>query len=227
MITVHILRAFTNEAGNFGSFAGVVIDEGNHLNEVRRQAIARQLGYEETVFVNDTGNANVSIFSPQREIKFAGVPVVCAAWLLRNIKGESITTVQCLGGEVRTWQDEGLTWVRANLATMPSWHHVQFKNADTVECITTKEGANMQHTVAWAWIDESKGLIRARTFMGDLENPETEGNGSGSMMLAAMLGRSIEIRHGQGSVIFAKPADDNYAEAGGRVVQDEKLRLGE
>jgi predicted PhzF superfamily epimerase YddE/YHI9 len=225
MTNVHILRAFTNEAGNFGSFAGVVMDEGERLNKVSRQAIARRLGYEETVFVNDVANANVSIFDLQEEIKFAGVPLVCSAWLLREMQGGLIRTVHCLGGDVETWRKEGLTWVRAILTSMPPWNHVQFENSEAIEGITVEQGAAMQHTMAWAWIDESKGLIRARTFMSGWGIPEAEGNGSGSMMLATMLNRSIEIRHGQGSVIFAKPANNNYAEVGGRVVQDSDLVL--
>ncbi len=83
----------------------------------------------------------------------------------------------------------------------------------------------MAHTMTWAWIDEVKGLVRARTFMSDWEIAEAEGNGSGSMMLAAALKRPIEIRHGQGSVIFAKPSEYNCAEVGGRVVQDGDISL--
>jgi predicted PhzF superfamily epimerase YddE/YHI9 len=223
MTNVHILRAFTNEAGEFGSFAGVVIDEGEQLDEASRQAIARQLGFEETVFVNDAANAEVSIFDLQKEIKFAGVPVVCVAWLLGEGQGRPVALIRCLGGEVQTWQAEGLTWIRTSLAIMPPWNHVQLESSQAVEGITAEEGVEMRHTMAWAWIDETRGLIRARTFMTDWEIAEAEGNGSGSMMLAAMLGRSIEIRHGQGSVIFAKPAADNQAEVGGRVVKDEDI----
>ena len=225
MTNVHILRAFTDDAGNFGSFAGVVMDEGRHLDNSRRQAIARRLGYEETVFVNEVGNSHVSVVNLQNEIMFAGVPIVCAAWLLGKIKGRPTDVISCLSGEVQTWQNDGLTWVRSSLAMMPRWNHVQFENAEAILAIMAEEGARMQHTMAWAWIDESRGLIRARTFISDSEISEAEGNGSGSMMLAAMLNRSIEIKHGQGSVIFAKPADNNYAEVGGRVVQDGDINL--
>ncbi len=65
------------------------MDEDGHLDNGRRQAIARQLGYEETLFVDDEQTAKVSIFDLQKEIKFAGVPVMCAAWLLGRNKGES------------------------------------------------------------------------------------------------------------------------------------------
>jgi len=76
----------------------------------------------------------------------------------------------------------------------------------------------------WAWIDKTKGLIRARTFASDWEIPEAQGNGSGSMVLAAKLKRDIEIKHGEGSVIFAKPAPDGCADIGGRVNESDMLR---
>jgi len=37
------------------------------------------------------------------------------------------------------------------------------------------------------------------------------------MVLAAKLKQAVEIRHGEGSVIFAKPAPDGCANIGGRV----------
>ncbi|MGH9421068.1 MAG: PhzF family phenazine biosynthesis protein, partial [Thermoanaerobaculia bacterium] len=75
----------------------------------------------------------------------------------------------------------------------------------------------------WAWIDERQGLIRARTFAPDWDIPEAQGNGSGSMVLAAIVDRVIEIKHGEGSVIFAKPAPDGSADIGGRVVEQQSI----
>ena len=79
----------------------------------------------------------------------------------------------------------------------------------------------------WAWIDEAKGLIRARTFAADWDIPEAQGNGSGSMVLAARLNRSIEIKHGIGAVIFAQPASNNYVNVGGRIVDGAESLLKE
>lgn len=69
--------------------------------------------------------------------------------------------------------------------------------------------------MVWAWINKPKGLIRARTFAADWDIPEAQGNGSGSMLLASSVGRPIQIKHGKGSVIFAKPAPNNRADIGG------------
>lgn len=79
-----------------------------------------------------------------------------------------------------------------------------------------------EHTFAWAWINEDKGLIRARTFAPDWGIPEDEANGSGSMQLASILERKIEVIHGKGSIIYAKPEKSHFADVGGRVVEAQK-----
>jgi len=48
--------------------------------------------------------------------------------------------------------------------------------------------------------------------------PEVEANGSGSMMLSAMLNRSITVIHGKGSRISAKPEPNSKAKLGGYVL---------
>lgn len=62
----------------------------------------------------------------------------------------------------------------------------------------------------------------ARTFASDWDIPEAQGNGSGSMILAAKLGKALEIKHGEGSVIFTRLALDDYADIGGRVKMEEQ-----
>lgn len=120
-------------------------------------------------------------------------------------------------GKIKVWQDGELTWARADLSILPPWNHTQLESAQAVERISLDETKSIEHTIMWAWIDKSKGLIRARTFASDWDIPEAQGNGSGAMVLAAQLNRSIEIRHGQGAVIFAKPAPNKCADIGGRV----------
>lgn len=100
---------------------------------------------------------------------------------------------------------------------MPPWNYIQLKNYQAVEQISLEETKDWQHTMAWAWVDEAKGLIRARTFATDWDIPEAQGNGSGSMLLAARLGVPIEVKHGAGSVIFARPAPGGCADIDGRI----------
>jgi hypothetical protein len=55
----------------------------------------------------------------------------------------------------------------------------------------------------------------------ELAVPEDEATGSAALLLCAELGREIEIRQGEGSVLFARPLQDGFAEVGGRVVLEE------
>jgi predicted PhzF superfamily epimerase YddE/YHI9 len=216
----HMLRVFVDESGNFGDSASVIIDEGRRISDPERQSIARKLNTGETIFVNDLATASISVMHPQGEIDFAGVGVLATAWLLAQLRGKPITKLQGRAGEITTWREDELTWVRANLATMPPWNFQQLVTAETVDAIDLEETKSIEHTMMWAWIDETKGLIRARTFASDWDIPEVEGNGSGSMVLAAQLDRSIVITHGEGSVIYTNPAPDNCADIGGRVMED-------
>jgi|GEM_PF-351415 len=215
--SAHMLRVFTDTNGNYGDPASVVIDEGKHTPDPERQALARRLNTGETIFVNDLAAANISIVHPQGEIGFAGVGVLGAAWLLAKLRSKPTTEMYARDGKITVWQEDDITWARANLSIMPPWNYKQLESADAVEHIKLEDMTQVEYTMLWAWVDESKGLIRARTFASDWDIPEAEGNGSGAMVLATRLNREIEIRHGKGSVIFARPAAHDCADIGGRV----------
>ena len=219
MPSAHILSVFTNVQGEHGDLASVIIDDGRHISDTQRQELAQQLGTGETAFINDVAGGDISIMHPQGEIDFAGVVALGTAWLLAKLRGKPTERMQSRGGNITAWQDDDLTWVRASLAAMPPWNFQQLENADAVERLAIDDMAKVEHTMVWTWLDESKGLIRARTFAADWDIPEAQGNGSGAMVLAATLKRDIEIRHGVGAVIFAKPAPDDCADIGGRVVE--------
>ena len=63
--------------------------DGAAITEQMRLAVAAELGYSETGFVDDVNRAEVRIFSPESEFAFAGHPLVGAAWLLANDGRES------------------------------------------------------------------------------------------------------------------------------------------
>ncbi|HUC89397.1 MAG TPA: PhzF family phenazine biosynthesis protein [Patescibacteria group bacterium] len=216
----YFLRVFTDGKGNFGDVASVVMDGGRHIADAERQAIALKLNTGETIFVNDLVSADISVVHPQGELGFAGVGVVGATWLLTKLRDKPTNKIHGRDGEITVWQEADLTWVRGPLSIMPSWNYKQLQNAKAVEKISLEDTKNWQHTMAWAWVDEGGGLIRARTFATDWGIPEAQGNGSGFMVLAAKLGRSIEAKHGEGSVIFAKPASNDCADIGGRVINE-------
>lgn len=218
-IKIHTLRVFVDAKGNFGNPVGVILDEGNQVDKKERQQISTMLGFSESVFINDSFTGNVSIFNPRKEIPFAGHAMVGTAWFLNKSRSHPLDSLTCAGGVIKTWQDHDKTWIRAGLSMMPAWQYERFKNASEVEHFPPKETKKKEHTFVWSWVDENRGLIRARTFAPDWGIPEDEANGSGSMRLAVILGRSVEIIHGKGSLIYATPWQTNSADVGGRVME--------
>lgn len=220
MPEAHIVKVFVDEQGQFGDLVSIVFDTEQKLDTAARQKLTRQTGHVETVFVNDLANAGVSIFNPQQEVKFAGTPVLGTAWLLGTQAGAPINTIRCLGGDVHAWQDDEITWVQTTLDIMSPWQFMQLASPGKVEEFSAEQAHTLEHTVIWAWIDEPKGTIRARTFAPDWDIPEAEANGSGSMLLAAKAGRKLEVKHGKGSIIYTEPAGNNLVNVGGRAVLD-------
>lgn len=217
-IKVYTLRVFVNGDGKFGNPVGVILDEGEKIDSKERQRIATRLGFSESVFINKLETGNVSIFNPQIEVPFAGHAMLGTAWFISKLRNHPIDSLKCSGGSIKTWREKDQTWIRASLTMLPPWQYEQLKNAVEVENLPPIATLSMVHTFVWAWLDEKKGLVRARTFASDWGIPEDEANGSGSMKLAATLGRSIEVIHGKGSIIYAKPWKSDFADVGGRVM---------
>lgn len=214
-----MFRVFVDEAGNFGDLASVVIDESRAISDDERQSFTRSLNTGETIFINNIAQADISVMHAHGEIDFAGVGVMAAAFLLRELRGAPIDFLHGRAGDILISQDGDITWAQADIKSMPHWNFKQLTSAGAVEQIDADEMKKMEHTMIWSWLDEHEGLIRARTFAADWGFPEAEGNGSGSMRLASHLGREIFVRHGKGSEIFAKPTEPHSALIGGRVVR--------
>lgn len=227
MIDVHIVRVFTSKDGKYGSPAGVVIDEGSRISPEKRQEIAKQLGFSETVFVNKKSPVEVSIYGIQSEVNFAGAPLLGTAWLLGKLNGKSIDNITCNGKQIKVLEEDTLTWIIVDdLEGTPPWHHKQLKTYQEVEALAADERPYNEHTYAWAWIDSSLRIarVRARTFAPDWGITEEEANGSGSMQLAHKLGRNLEIIHGKGSLIRATVGSTGIA-IGGWVKEDPKITV--
>jgi len=212
-----ILRVFTNEDNNFGNPLGIVIDEENSLDKKERQQITIKSGFSEVVFINNINKRNISIYSPQGEIPFAGHAAVGTTYFLTQEYRIPVTRLIGVKDVVETWQKNGLTWVKGKLSITPPWNYEQLPTTSSIKNISLEQTLSKKHTVVWAWLDESKGIIQARTFASDWGIPEDEANGSGSMKLAAKLNRDLIIHHGKGSVIYARPLEFDFAAVGGRV----------
>ena len=215
---LHVLRVFTNNEGEGGTSLGVFL-AGAAVPAAERQRIATELGFSETVFVDDAASGELRIFTPAVELPFAGHPAVGTAWLLAR----ELTPVEALhppAGEVPTRVADGLTFIAARAEWSPPF--VQHELGSPAE-VHRLEGPPLEADAvyAWAWIDESAGTIRARSFAPGFGVEEDEATGSAALALCAGLGRPVTIHQGHGSVLVARPLDEARAEVGGGVVLDE------
>jgi predicted PhzF superfamily epimerase YddE/YHI9 len=206
--SVRVLRVFTDEAGQSGNLLGVVRAAAG-IDRARRQAIAAELGYSETVFVQD--QSRVQIFTPTTELPFAGHPMVGCAWLL----GQPV--LHPPAGAVKTGVLEDRAWVVARAEWSPDFERRQLACAELVDAYTVPASGNLQ---VWAWQDEARGRIRARVFAPDFGVAEDPATGSAAIVLCATLERSIAIEQGPGCLIEARPLADGFVELGGRVADD-------
>jgi predicted PhzF superfamily epimerase YddE/YHI9 len=225
VVEVQVLRVFTDEAGRFGNPLGVVTD-ARGLTDASRQEIATHLGYSETVFVEDIDQARLRIFTPATELRLAGHPLVGTAWLLGQLTGAAVPKLRpVLAGEVDTWAEADVIWIRAATADSPPWELAELPSPAEVEALPQPPLSDNDQHEFWAWLDRDAGIVRARFFGGAYGVPEDEATGSAALLLAAHLGRAITIRQGQGSVLYARPSGAGRAEVGGRVASDGVRRL--
>jgi predicted PhzF superfamily epimerase YddE/YHI9 len=218
MSELHVLRVFTTPAGEHGNGLGVFV-RGLEVPEAERQAVAAELGFAETVFVDDSERAEMRIFTPEVELPFAGHPSVGTAWLLRETSGE-IAVLRPPAGELPVRYESEIVWVAARPEWSPPFEYLEQPGAAAVDALTGAPGGE-GWAYCWAWEDEEAGRVRARSFCAAGGIAEDEATGSAALALSAQLGRPIQVRQGRGSEIFARPLEDGWAEIGGRVALDE------
>lgn len=217
MPTLHVLRVFVNEDGEWGNPLGVFLD-GNQVPEAQRQRVAAELGFSETVFVDDRATERLRIYTPALELAFAGHPSVGVAWLLAR-EGASVETLRPAAGEVGVRHADGATLVTAWPEWTPPFDYRELDLPADVRALAASEQSD--NIYAWAWIDEAAATIRARSFVPEAGIEEDEATGSAALTLCARLGRPITIHQGHGSVLLCRPLADGRVELGGAVVLDE------
>jgi predicted PhzF superfamily epimerase YddE/YHI9 len=215
---LHVLRVFCAPDGSAGNPLGVFLEGEAVASAGERQAVAAELGYAETVFVDDRTRGEVAIFTPEVEMPLAGHPLVGTAWLLRET-GSEVAVLRPPAGEVQTRQEGEETWIAGRPEWCPPFEFVEVGSPAEVDDATGPPDG-MGLVGIWAWLYEERGVLRERVFVPEAGVPEDEATGSAAMRLVAQLGREIEIRQGRGSVIHARPLDDGLVEVGGRVALD-------
>ncbi len=229
---MRVLRVFAERSGRHGNFLGVV--EGPLVDSGDRQRVAAELGFSETIFIDDYDTGKLQIFTPAAELPLAGHPLVGAAWVLAAhrsavpAEGPSdsagLLTLRPPGGLVRAWTDlEDRTWIEAPLDSLPDWTLVELGSPAAVEDLEGPIRPEDDHVVYWSWIET--GIMRVRCFAPRFGIAEDEATGSAALRLTALLSRPIEIRQGKGSLLYARPVDSARASVGGMVFEDDPLPL--
>jgi predicted PhzF superfamily epimerase YddE/YHI9 len=219
---LHVLRVFVNEEGEWGNPLGVFLN-GEQVAESDRQSVAAELGFSETVFVDDAAPGRLSIYTPQVQLPFAGHPTVGAAWLLAR-EGAPVETLQPPAGKVGVRYADDMTYVAAKPEWAPRFEYRQLDSPAEVRGLPAF--AQRVNAYAWAWIDDSAGTIRARSFVPEAGIAEDEATGSAAIALCARLERPITIHQGHGSVLLCEPLAEGWIAVGGKVVLDEVRRAG-
>lgn len=218
MPELHVLRVFVNEDGEWGNPLGVFLD-GGQIPEAARQGIAAELGFSETVFVEDRQSGRIRIFTPGMELPFAGHPTVGTAWLLAET-GDPVEALLTPAGEVDVRTENADTFV----AGRPEWAFpIDFTELSSPAEVRALDGppTGPEASYTWAWIDEDAGTLRARCFVEEAGIAEDEATGAAAIVIGGRLGRAVTIHQGHGSVLLVRPLADGRVEVGGAVRLDE------
>ncbi|GGK55522.1 hypothetical protein GCM10010094_15000 [Streptomyces flaveus] len=205
-----VLRVFCGPRGGHGNTLAVVRDGTRMPERDDRQAFAAQLGFSETVFVDDPERGVIDIYTPGARLPFAGYPCVGTAWLLDV--PELVTPAGVVGARL----DGEFSWIEARPEWAPARTLRQYGSAAEVDALKVPSPGEWLY--AWAWQDEAAGRVRARAFPGRGDGiEEDEATGAAALLLTHQLGRALNITQGAGSQILTAPQPEGWVEVGGRV----------
>ncbi|WP_069167123.1 PhzF family phenazine biosynthesis protein [Nocardia altamirensis] len=215
---VDVVRVFTDAAGRFGNELGIA--RAADVAESAQQALATELGYSETVFVEDAvdGVARMRIYTPAVELPFAGHPSVGAAWWFATNKAP-IRALEVPAGSVAVEYAGDLTWITARAAWTPDFTFHELSDVQELARLQPGDFAGGPHYL-WAWTDKDGGALRSRMFAPTLGIAEDEATGAAAVAITALLQRNLTITQGEGSQLFTAWQSDGWIKLGGRVVAD-------
>ena len=222
-IEVVVVRVFTDERGWNGNELGILF--ASPATAQREQAIANALGFSETVVIDELDEAGrlaaVRIFTPAKELPFAGHPSVGTAWWLSD-RHTPVDVLREKAGDVAVGVDDDLAWIEARAEWTPEFQWLPLESPDDVEALDPFEFTEGQH-YAYAWIDEEAGHLRSRMFSPALGIIEDEATGAAAVAITAKLGRPLRITQGEGSEIVTELVGDGLIRVGGHTVYDRTI----
>ncbi|BBF99019.1 MULTISPECIES: PhzF family phenazine biosynthesis protein [Pseudonocardia] len=209
-----LVDVFCGPGHTAGNRLAVILDDPS--DPAARQRRAAELGYSETVFVDDGSVAD--IYTPSIRLPFAGHPMVGASWLLRNRLG-ACDVLYPAAGAVPAWAEGEFGWVSGRPEWVTGRTTQRLASPAEVEALPGPP-AGSGFLYVWAWADEPAGLVRARAFprRGDAI-VEDEATGAAALRLTAELGRSLTVQQGVGSEIRTRLLPEDRIGVGGRVRQ--------
>lgn len=223
-ISAAVVNVFVDDEGAHGNPLGIVWASGHTRRH--EQEIAADLGFSETIFIDkvDDGEARARIFTPARELPFAGHPTVgLAAWL--HAAGDDIGAIVVPAGVARVRRDGDRTYVNAMVEWTPGFVVEQLDSPDAVDAVDPDAYGLGAHYV-WAWRDEGAARVRARMFAPDLGIREDEATGAAAIRLTSEVGRDLEIDQGAGSRLYThRRYLGQQIEVGGRVSTARSISL--
>ncbi|NLE79976.1 MAG: PhzF family phenazine biosynthesis protein [Rhodococcus sp.] len=224
-VKVDVVRVFTDREGHHGNPLGVVDAAAVPVDD--RQALAKELGYSETVFVElpEAGDerARLQIYTPVRELPFAGHPTVGTAWWLEQ-RGTPVKVLAAAAGDIATRKSGEAWWVRARAEWAPEF---SLYPLDTVEEVMASDPEKFGegHHYVWSWVDKLEHSVRTRMFAPDLGIVEDEATGAAAVRLTENLRLSLLITQGKGSQLRTTYDPDGWIEVGGLVRSEDSRQI--
>ena len=124
------LKVFVDEKGRFGNPVGVVEDIYGVIESGKRQAMAKDSGLSEIVFIDNVENQIISIYSPTRQIPFAGHAAVGTAYYLRSKLNNPIKQLVSMGEVIKVWEESNQTWVKTATEKLPKWNMLHIETVE-------------------------------------------------------------------------------------------------
>lgn len=240
-------------------------DGGNHLAVVTdvtglrasvMQRIAAEFGFSETAFLDwrDPDMPHARIFTPTRELDFAGHPLVGSAWVLSMLGPATADRIRCHALEAEIIRSDSEIGVRVPLdqpvhitdpatcvVEMPLRYAItELESPADVGAFDPSSGQSSgqqlnqdEELYVWAW-EEPMRSVKVRFFAPGVGVPEDPATGSAAVAFAAALtarghaeGR-LSVHQGDEigwpSTIHLEWAD-GFAAISGAVVKDEVREL--